>query len=200
MELKTLTRADCIVIAPPATTPNEIILLLATRLKEAGRIGDVEAYIRCVMERESEGPTALGEQLAVPHGKSAAVLSASFALAILPEAISWPGLDGDEPVQLVFLLAIPPAEAGSTHMQLLTALTSRLTDDTFRQQLMEATTAEQVFGLLTQTAEPESPGTVSASTTVVNGPQKTGWLTPLLLGAISLAAVAMAALDWSGWL
>lgn len=53
-------------------------------------------------------------------------------------------------------------------MQLLTALTSRLTDDTFRQQLMEATTVEQVFGLLAQTAEPESPGTVSSSTTVVN--------------------------------
>ncbi|WP_047605554.1 PTS sugar transporter subunit IIA [Rahnella aquatilis] len=198
MELNMLTRADCIVIAPTVATPDDVILLLATRLKAAGRIADRELYLRSVREREAEGPTALGEELAVPHGKSPAVLSASFALAILPEAINWPGLEGDEPVRLVFLLAIPPAEAGSTHMQLLTTLTSRLTDDLCRQQLMAATSPEHVFELLSATEDAAPPESHQAVGCDVKAQQKPGWLTPFLLAGISLAAVVMAALDWAG--
>ncbi|MCS2157292.1 fructose PTS transporter subunit IIA [Scandinavium sp. H11S7] len=194
MEMKNLTRTECIVINPQATTPNEVINLLAMRLKHAGRIQDVEAYIRCVMARESEGPTALGEELAVPHGKSPEVTEASFALAIFPREIAWPGLDGDEPVRLVFLLAIPPTEVGTTHIQLLTTLTSQLTDDTFRQALMAATTPEEVYSLLSGGSDMNVP----EQAPVVYVKQRTNWVTPLVLGVISLAAVIKAALDWVG--
>ncbi|WP_164099305.1 PTS sugar transporter subunit IIA, partial [Serratia marcescens] len=71
-------------------------------------INDREAFIESVLQRESEGPTALGEALAVPHGKTEAVLQAAFCLALFDDPICWPGLEGDEEVRMVFLLAIPP--------------------------------------------------------------------------------------------
>ncbi|WP_190321793.1 PTS sugar transporter subunit IIA, partial [Enterobacter hormaechei] len=83
-----------------------------------------------------------------PHGKSAVVKEAAFAVATLREPLAWEGVDGPEEVELVFLLAIPPAEAGSTHIQVLTELTSRLADDDLRARGMAATTAEDVLAAL----------------------------------------------------
>ncbi|MBD9288736.1 MAG: ATP-binding cassette domain-containing protein [Faecalibacterium sp.] len=62
--------------------------------------------------------------------------------------MEWEGVDGPEEVTLIFLLAIPPAEAGSTHIEVLTALTSRLADDDLRARVMAATTAEGVLTAL----------------------------------------------------
>lgn len=59
----------------------------------------------------------------------------------------WTGLDGDEPVKMIFLLAIPPAEAGSTHMEVLTTLTSLLVEDDFREQLLAASSTQEVMSL-----------------------------------------------------
>jgi 2-O-A-mannosyl-D-glycerate-specific PTS system IIC component len=118
------------------------------RLEALGKITDAEAFLVDVFQRESLGPTALGEGLAVPHGKSATVKEAAFAVATLCEPLEWEGVDGPEEVTLIFLLAIPPAEAGSTHIEVLTALTSRLADDDLRARVMAATTAEGVLTAL----------------------------------------------------
>lgn len=98
--------------------------------------------------RESLGPTALGEGLAVPHGKTAAVKEAAFAVATLSEPLQWEGVDGPEAVDLVVLLAIPPNEAGTTHMKLLTALTTRLADDELRARIQSATTPDELLSAL----------------------------------------------------
>ena len=108
------------------TSREEAIHALTQRLAALGKISSTEQFLEEVYRRESLGPTALGEGLAVPHGKTAAVKEAAFAVATLSEPLQWEGVDGPEAVDLVVLLAIPPNEAGTTHMQLLTALTTRL--------------------------------------------------------------------------
>ncbi|GAM71547.1 PTS system [Vibrio sp. JCM 19236] len=81
-----------------------------------------------------------------------------FACAFVKQELMWNGIDGDEPVNMIFLLAIPPAEAGSTHMEVLTTLTSSLVEDSFREQLLEAQTEGEVMALFghEEEAEPES--------------------------------------------
>ena len=59
----------------------------------------------------------------------------------------WKGIDGDEPIKMIFLLAIPPEQAGSTHMELLATLTSSLVDDDFQEQLFLANSAEEIMVL-----------------------------------------------------
>ena len=100
-----------------------------------------------------KGPTALGEGLAVPHGKTDAVKEAAFAIATLNEDLKWQGIDDEEDVNLIFLIAIPNAEAGSTHMHLLTELTTTLVDDEVREAALNATNVEQIFELLDNQAE-----------------------------------------------
>ncbi|MEI9700793.1 PTS 2-O-a-mannosyl-D-glycerate transporter subunit IIABC [Enterobacter cloacae] len=148
MNLTTLTDPRAVCVQAQFTRRDEAIRQLAMRLEELGNITDAEAFLVDVFQRESLGPTALGEGLAVPHGKSAAVKEAAFAVATLCEPLEWEGVDGPEEVTLIFLLAIPPAEAGSTHIEVLTALTSRLADDDLRARVMAATTAEGVLTAL----------------------------------------------------
>ncbi|HDC4273535.1 TPA: PTS 2-O-a-mannosyl-D-glycerate transporter subunit IIABC [Enterobacter cloacae] len=148
MNLTTLTDPRAVCVQEQFTRRDEAIRQLAMRLEALGKITDAEAFLVDVFQRESLGPTALGEGLAVPHGKSATVKEAAFAVATLCEPLEWEGVDGPEEVTLIFLLAIPPAEAGSTHIEVLTALTSRLADDDLRARVMAATTAEGVLTAL----------------------------------------------------
>ncbi|MGK3633494.1 PTS 2-O-a-mannosyl-D-glycerate transporter subunit IIABC [Enterobacter cloacae] len=148
MNLTTLTDPRAVCVQAQFTRRDEAIRQLAMRLEVLGKITDAEAFLVDVFQRESLGPTALGEGLAVPHGKSATVKEAAFAVATLCEPLEWDGVDGPEEVTLIFLLAIPPAEAGSTHIEVLTALTSRLADDDLRARVMAATTAEGVLTAL----------------------------------------------------
>jgi 2-O-A-mannosyl-D-glycerate-specific PTS system IIC component len=148
MNLTTLTHPDALCLQANFASRDEAIHALASRLAGLGKISSLEDFLCDVMARESEGPTALGEGLAVPHGKSEAVKEAAFAVATLPKSILWEGVDGEEEVNLIVLLAIPPAQAGSTHMQLLTALTSRLVDDDVRAAVCAATTADALLQAL----------------------------------------------------
>ncbi|HFT8655886.1 TPA: PTS 2-O-a-mannosyl-D-glycerate transporter subunit IIABC [Enterobacter cloacae] len=148
MNLTTLTDPRAVCVQAQFTRRDEAIRQLAMRLEALGKITDAEAFLVDVFQRESLGPTALGEGLAVPHGKSATVKEAAFAVATLCEPLEWEGVDGPEEVTLIFLLAIPPAEAGSTHIEVLTALTSRLADDDLRARVMAATMAEGVLTAL----------------------------------------------------
>ncbi|EMM0835233.1 PTS 2-O-a-mannosyl-D-glycerate transporter subunit IIABC [Enterobacter ludwigii] len=148
MNLTTLTHPDAVCMQAQYTSRDEAIRQLTMRLVTLGKITDGNAFLTEVFHRESLGPTALGEGLAVPHGKSAVVKEAAFAVATLREPLSWEGVDGPENVELIFLLAIPPAEAGSTHIQVLTELTSRLADETLRARVMAATTAAALLAAL----------------------------------------------------
>ncbi|WP_316992643.1 PTS 2-O-a-mannosyl-D-glycerate transporter subunit IIABC [Enterobacter ludwigii] len=148
MNLTTLTHPDADCVQAQYTSRDEAIRQLTMRLVTLGKITDGNAFLTEVFHRESLGPTALGEGLAVPHGKSAVVKEAAFAVATLREPLNWEGVDGPENVELIFLLAIPPAEAGSTHIQVLTELTSRLADETLRARVMAATTAAALLAAL----------------------------------------------------
>lgn len=112
MNLTTLTDPRAVCEQAQFTSRDEAIRQLATRLVALGKIADADTFLADVFHRESLGPTALGEGLAVPHGKSAAVKEAAFAVATLCEPLAWEGVDGPEEVELIFLLAIPPHKRG----------------------------------------------------------------------------------------
>ena len=169
---------------------------LTDRIDQAGKLTNRQQFLDAVLLREEEGPTALGEYLAVPHGKSIAVKEPVFACALVKEELQWQGLDGDEPVNMIFLLAIPPAEAGSTHMAVLTTLTSSLVEDDFREALLKANTADEVMALfgegeeeaeqadivqeeIEETAQPEMARDISAQAY------------PMVLGAGLLASAIL---------
>ncbi|HAH7068480.1 TPA: PTS 2-O-a-mannosyl-D-glycerate transporter subunit IIABC [Escherichia coli] len=167
MNLTTLTHRDALCLNARFTSREEANHALTQRLAALGKISSTEQFLEEVYRRESLGPTALGEGLAVPHGKTAAVKEAAFAVATLSEPLQWEGVDGPEAVDLVVLLAIPPNEAGTTHMQLLTALTTRLADDEIRARIQSATTPDELLSALDDKGGTQPSASFSNAPTIV---------------------------------
>ncbi|HAN7882323.1 TPA: PTS 2-O-a-mannosyl-D-glycerate transporter subunit IIABC [Escherichia coli] len=167
MNLTTLTHRDALCLNARFTSREEAIHALTQRLAALGKISSTEQFLEEVYRRESLGPTALGEGLAVLHGKTAAVKEAAFAVATLSEPLQWEGVDGPEAVDLVVLLAIPPNEAGTTHMQLLTALTTRLADDEIRARIQSATTPDELLSALDDKGGTQPSASFSNAPTIV---------------------------------
>ncbi|MFC0226646.1 PTS 2-O-a-mannosyl-D-glycerate transporter subunit IIABC [Serratia aquatilis] len=157
MNLSSLTHPSLINLQTEFAGRDQAIHQLADQLAAQGKLHDKDAFLQAVFDREAQGPTALGEGLAVPHGKSDAVKEAAFAVATLKTPLEWQGIDGPESVNLIFLLAIPQAQAGSTHMQLLTTLTTALVDDDVRAAVLQANSPEQLLALLAAGAPEPAP-------------------------------------------
>lgn len=167
MNLTTLTHRDALCLNARFTSREEAIHALTQRLAALGKISSTEQFLKEVYRRESLGPTALSEGLAVPHGKTAAVKEAAFAVATLSEPLQWEGVDGPEAVDLVVLLAIPLNEAGTTHMQLLTVLTTRLADDEIRARIQSATTPDELLSALDDKGGTQPSASFSNAPTIV---------------------------------
>jgi 2-O-A-mannosyl-D-glycerate-specific PTS system IIC component len=180
MNLTTLTNASLINLQTTFESRDAAIETLAEQLHQQGKLHDKAEYLQAVFAREEHGATALGEGLAVPHGKTDAVKEAAFAVATLTQDLKWQGIDEEEDVNLIFLIAIPNAEAGSTHMQLLTELTSTLVDDDVREAVLKATTVEEIFALLSDEQVPEAEPVVQQPVVEETAAEKKGFLSSLM--------------------
>lgn len=146
MNLSNLTNNKLIEIDLELNRKEDVIKHLIKQLKSEGKITSEEEFFKAVMEREALSPTGFEAGLAVPHGKSDVVLEASFAVATLKRPIEdWESVDEDNKVEFVFLLAIPTAEAGSTHIELLAELMTRISNDDYKKRLQNSKSATELF-------------------------------------------------------
>lgn len=151
MLLKESTSLSLLHVHQSFRTKDEVIRFLIHQMKQDGVIASETAFYQAVMDREALSPTGFEGGLAIPHGKSDTVLKASFAVATLEKPVSdWESLDPENRVELVILLAIPTAEAGSTHLALLSEFVTRLTDESYKNRLLEASTPSELERRLDQ--------------------------------------------------
>lgn len=126
----------------------ELILCLADKLERAGLLVDKAAYIESVYERESLGPTYMGNFIAIPHGKSAAVREAGIAFGRSLAGFEYITEDGGGIVKLVFLLAIPDRTSPDAYMAVLARLARLLVHEEFQEALMVAKDYNDVFNAI----------------------------------------------------
>lgn len=127
-----------------AKNKEEVLTHLATKLKDAGYIADVEEFKVDIYQRESEGMTGIGNYIAIPHGKSDSVTQVGIAIAKLEEEIEWETLD-EKGVRLVFLFAVSnDHEYARNHMLLLADIARKLGNDEAVEQLLNVNTIEEL--------------------------------------------------------
>ncbi len=100
----------------------------------------------CLVARERLGSTALGQGVAMPHGRHASVSAATGAFIRLKEPIEFDAPD-NKPVSLVFVLLVPEA-ATSEHLELLAHLARRFSEKSVRDALQSCGTPEAARDLL----------------------------------------------------
>lgn len=125
--------------AAPAGRMEAIGTLLSLHAS-SGVLSDPARYRADVLQREAEGSTALGRELAIPHAKSAGVLSPALAALTAPGGVNWEAPD-QGPARLLFMIAAPLA-GGDLHLQILARLMRLLTYGDLSARLMEAGTTQ----------------------------------------------------------
>ncbi|PLR88901.1 PTS fructose transporter subunit IIABC [Bacillus halotolerans] len=128
-------------------TRDDIIDEMIQKLSRTGMLHSESGFKEAIMNREQEGTTAIGMNIAIPHGKSDAVKKPSVAFGIKRSGIDWNSLDGSE-AKLIFMIAVPKDSGGNQHLKLLQMLSRKLMDDSYRERLLSVQTKEEAYKLL----------------------------------------------------
>ncbi|MCM3763836.1 PTS 2-O-a-mannosyl-D-glycerate transporter subunit IIABC [Neobacillus niacini] len=168
MQLQALTSPSLISTGKTFQSKKEAIQYLVKQLGEAGKLHSEQDFYQAVLDREKLSPTGFEGGLAIPHGKSVTVKEAAFAIATLQKPLTdWESIDPNNQVQLIILLAIPETEAGSTHLALLSEFVKRLSNDAYKNRLLNAKTNSELFQQLDNTEAPTETKTVKKSNKTV---------------------------------
>lgn len=169
MKISELLTVDTINLNLQGNGKDDVIKSLAQKLYDAGKVDDLDAFVKDVWARENEVSTAVGNGIAIPHAKSSHVKNAAIAFGR-----ALPGIEyGDDNCQLFFLIAAGE-HASNEHLKALSKLSGFLMDDIFRANLILARTPQDVEKLIadkekadaTDTAKPQSINTNSGQSIV----------------------------------
>ena len=147
---------------------NEAIDQLIALHDSVGNLKDAAGFKTAILEREAKGSTAIGNGIAVPHGKSAAVAKAGLVAMTCPSGVDYKALDG-KPSNLLFMIAAPEGGA-DTHLEVLSKLMTMLMDVNFCKTLVEAKSVDEFLALIDKKeAEKDAGQTASAAAPAKSG-------------------------------
>ncbi len=105
-----------------------------------------DAILHVILERERLGNTAIGDGVAIPHGKISGLDGMMVSFGRSREGVPFEAMDG-KPVRLFFLLMAPENSAGQ-HLKVLAKISRMLKDPAFRKKLLEAKTHDDLFRII----------------------------------------------------
>ncbi|EUJ44795.1 PTS sugar transporter subunit IIA [Paenilisteria rocourtiae] len=149
MEVKEILTKELVVFDLSATTKEMVIEEMATLLDARGILVDKAAYVQAVLERETHATTGIGNNIAIPHGKSEGVKNSAIVFAKTKHLIEWESLD-DAPVNMIFLLAISDSDKRDGHLKILAEIATKLMDDDIVAGLKGTQDEEEVIRILNE--------------------------------------------------
>ena len=146
MRITELLTKETIAMDLSASDKNGVIDELVNQLDSAGKLSDIAQFKEAIHNRESQSTTGIGEGIAIPHAKVAAVTSPAIAFGKSKEGVDYQSLDG-QPAHLFFMIAAPEGGA-QTHLDALAKLSGILMDDTVRENLLQANSKEEILRII----------------------------------------------------
>ncbi len=150
MKISEFLGRDAVTSDLKATTKAEVIAEMVGVLVDVGILEKKHKskVVEVLMAREALGSTAIGQGIAIPHGKSEATNKLISALGVSKKGIHFDSLDG-EPSYIFFLLVAPIDSAGP-HLKVLAKISRLLKDKFFRDSLKSAKSDKEILDLVSQ--------------------------------------------------
>jgi PTS system nitrogen regulatory IIA component len=145
MTLTDLVATNAVIPALKANNKKQVLQELAARAAELTGQNE-RAILEILLQREQLGSTAVGNGVAIPHGKLPKLGRLFGLFARLERGIDFEALDG-QPVDLVFLLLAPEA-AGADHLKALARVARLLRDADIARKLRESRDADAIYAVL----------------------------------------------------
>ena len=149
MKITDLINIDAIDLNVKAFSKEDIIKKAINLMTKNGNIVDLNEYEKLVFNREQEGTTGIGEEIAIPHGKGNCVSKPGVSAMVIPDGVNFNSLDGKD-VKLLFLIAAPDTK-DNVHLNVLSKLSSLLMNENFRNKLLNAKSKEEFLKIIDDT-------------------------------------------------
>ena len=146
MKIADLLAKESIDLQAKVGSKAEALEHLVTLMAKSGKLADEAEYKRCVLAREEEGSTGIGEGIAIPHAKTNAVKAPGLAAMIVSEGVDFASLD-DQPAKLFFMIAAPDTE-DNVHLDVLSRLSTLLMDEEFTTALYAAKSPKEFLSII----------------------------------------------------
>jgi nitrogen PTS system EIIA component len=148
MRLISFLPKEAVAASLGAQSAPDVLRELAQTLCNADPSLSPDEIFTVLQEREKLGSTGIGSGVAIPHGKMAGAKKIIACFGRSLQGIDFQSQDG-EPAYLFFAL-IAPENAAGMHLKVLAKLSRMLKDRSFRDRLMEAKSADEIFDILSK--------------------------------------------------
>jgi len=146
MKIEDILTEDLVLSDLAARTKAEVLVELANAVSRSHPELDVTKLVGALEDRERLNSTALGDGVAIPHGKLPGIRRVFAAFGRSRSGVDFQSLDG-KPTHLFFLLVAPEDSAGA-HLKALARISRLLKDATFRTRLLEAPDAPALWNVI----------------------------------------------------
>jgi PTS system nitrogen regulatory IIA component len=145
MTLTDLVAPQAIIPALKVNSKKQALQEIAAKAAESTGRSERE-ILDVLVQREKLGSTAVGNGIAIPHGKLASIDRIYGVFARLERPIDFEALDG-QPVDLIFVL-LAPETAGADHLKALAKIARMLRDTDLANKLRDARDPEAIYAVL----------------------------------------------------
>ena len=143
-EAADFVKVENVFVAEDFASRDEALSFVSNQAVKAGIAGDADAVMNAFLAREAEGTTGMMEGFAIPHAKSDAITEAAVIVVKDESGVTgWDTMDG-APVNVAIALLIPGAQAGTTHLKILSKVAEALMDEDFRGTVKGSTDAAEI--------------------------------------------------------
>jgi nitrogen PTS system EIIA component len=146
MKIVDLISRDMLVPALAATSKRGILEELAGHIAARHPRIDRATLTRVLIDREALASTAIGEGVAIPHGKLSSVTEIVACLGRAPAGVDFDSMD-KQPTYLFFVLVAPEASTGA-HLKALARISRVFKDASFRRRLRDAADADAMYQVI----------------------------------------------------
>lgn len=154
MRIVDLLKRDAISLNTSVSTKSEAINSLIALHNKAGNLANSGVFKDAILARESQGTTAIGDGIAVPHAKSDSVKQAGLSAITAPKGIDYNAPDG-KPTNIMFMIAAPLD--GDLHLEILSRLMVMLMEPEFCNQLRNAKTSDEFLDIIDKKEKEKYP-------------------------------------------
>ena len=143
-EAADFVKVENVFVAENFASRDEALSFVSNQAVKAGVADDADAVMNAFLAREAEGSTGMMEGFAIPHAKSDAITEAAVIVVKDESGVTgWDTMDG-APVNVAIALLIPGAQAGTTHLKILSKVAEALMDEDFRATVKGSTDAAEI--------------------------------------------------------
>lgn len=143
-EAADFVKVENVFVAENFASRDEALSFVSNQAVKAGVADDADAVMNAFLAREAEGSTGMMEGFAIPHAKSDVITDAAVIVVKDDSGVTgWDTMDG-APVNVAIALLIPGAQAGTTHLNILSKVAEALMDEGFRATVKGSTDAAEI--------------------------------------------------------